>query len=76
MGISKRNISKFKIPNEIKKILSDEYNIRIESLFIEKFIDEEGLITATLRNVIFRYTIIIKDKKLIELKTEVLNNFI
>ena len=84
LGYSKKEIIKFRISDKIKNLLNKEYHIRTESLVLISYTEEKGLIKAELRNLMFKYIlvfkirnfVIFKRKKLINLKSESLNNFI
>ena len=77
IGFPIDSIKKFKLPTKIRKSLASEYNISPDSLYLESYTkNEDGIITASFRNIAYRFHLTIKNGELVELKTENLNKYI
>lgn len=75
-GISKDSISRFNLPNNIKRKIAKEYNIKPNSLFLESFRKENSSEFITYRNTYFKVNLVIENSELVSLNVEHLNKYI
>lgn len=76
IGIPKSSISKFSLPNNVKKKIAKEYNIDSNSLFLESYHKENSTEYITFRNFYLKVNIVLENGELISLNTENLNKYL
>lgn len=76
LNIPKESISTFKASQKLKNVIGREYGINPSTLILASYTKEGDTETIELRNIETKFNVKMKDKEIIELQMDKLNNYL